>query len=39
MREVLETLLRAKGIVVAHTDTVWKALRLFRRAMRILPTA
>lgn len=28
--EVLETLLRAKGIVVAHTDTVWKALRLFR---------
>ena len=28
--EVLETLLRAKGIVVAHADTVWKALRLFR---------
>lgn len=27
---VLETLLRAKGIVVAHADTVWKALRLFR---------
>lgn len=28
--EVLETLLRAKGIVVAHADIVWKALRLFR---------
>ena len=28
--EVLETLLRAKGILVAHADTVWKALRLFR---------
>ncbi|MFA7239920.1 MAG: type II toxin-antitoxin system VapC family toxin [Sulfuricellaceae bacterium] len=28
--EVLETLLRAKGIVVAHADTVWKALRLFK---------
>jgi len=27
---VLETLLRAKGIVVAHADTVWKALRLFK---------
>ena len=27
--EVLETLLRSKGIVVAHADTVWKALRLF----------
>jgi predicted nucleic-acid-binding protein len=27
---VLETLLRAKGIVVANADTVWKALRLFR---------
>jgi len=27
---VLETLLRSKGIVVAHTDTVWKALRLFK---------
>lgn len=28
--EVLETLLRTKEIVVAETDTVWKALRLFR---------
>ncbi|OHC63776.1 MAG: twitching motility protein PilT [Rhodocyclales bacterium GWA2_65_20] len=28
--EVLETLLRAKGIVVAHADMVWKALRLFK---------
>ena len=28
--EVLETLLRTKEIVVAHADTVWKALRLFR---------
>ena len=28
--EVLETLLRAKGIMVAHPDIVWKALRLFR---------
>ncbi len=28
--EVLETLLRAKGIVVAQADTVWKALRLFK---------
>ena len=28
--EVLETLLRTKGIVVAHADTVWKALRLFK---------
>ena len=28
--EVLETLLRAKGIVVANADTVWKALRLFK---------
>lgn len=28
--EVLETLLRSKGIIVAHADTVWKALRLFR---------
>jgi len=27
---VLETLLRTKEIVVAHTDTVWKALRLFK---------
>ena len=28
--EVLETLLRTKEIIVAHTDTVWKALRLFK---------
>ncbi len=28
--EVLETLLRTKEIVVAHTDIVWKALRLFQ---------
>jgi len=28
--EVLATLLRAKGIVVAHADIVWKALRLFK---------
>ena len=28
--EVLETLLRTKEIVVANTDTVWKALRLFK---------
>ena len=28
--EVLETLLRTKEIVVAHADTVWKALRVFR---------
>ena len=28
--EVLETMLRTKEIVVAHTDTVWKALRLFK---------
>jgi predicted nucleic-acid-binding protein len=28
--EVLEILLRSKGIVVAHADTVWKALRLLR---------
>lgn len=27
---VLETLLRTKEIVVAHADTVWKALRLFK---------
>ena len=27
--EVLETLLRTKEIIVAHADTVWKALRLF----------
>jgi len=28
--EVLEALLRTKELVVAQTDTVWKALRLFR---------
>jgi len=28
--EVLETLLRTKEIVVAQTDTIWKALRLFK---------
>lgn len=28
--EVLETLLRTKEILVAHPDTVWKALRLFK---------
>ena len=28
--EVVETLLRTKEIVVAHADTVWKALRLFK---------
>jgi len=28
--EVLETLLRTKEIIVAHVDTVWKALRLFK---------
>ena len=28
--EVLETLLRTKEVVVAHADTVWKALRLFK---------
>jgi predicted nucleic-acid-binding protein len=28
--EVLETLLRAKCIVVAHADIVWKALRIFK---------
>lgn len=28
--QVLETLLRAKGIVVAHADIVWKALRVFK---------
>jgi len=27
---VIETLLRTKGIIVAHADTVWKALRLFK---------
>jgi predicted nucleic-acid-binding protein len=29
--EVLETLLRTKEIIVAHADTVWKALRLFKQ--------
>lgn len=29
--EVLSTLLQAKGIVVAHADVVWQALRLFRK--------
>lgn len=29
--EVLATLLQAKGIVVAHADVVWLALRLFRK--------
>lgn len=28
--EVLETLLRTKEIIVAQTDTVWKAIRLFK---------
>lgn len=28
--EVLESLLRTKELVVAHADTVWKALRVFR---------
>ena len=28
--EVLETLLRTKEITVAQTDTVWKAIRLFK---------
>lgn len=28
--EVLETLLRTKEILVAHADTVWKALRMFK---------
>lgn len=28
--EVLETLLRTKEIVVAHSDTVWKSVRLFK---------
>jgi predicted nucleic-acid-binding protein len=28
--EVMGTLLRTKEIVVAHADTVWQALRLFR---------
>jgi predicted nucleic-acid-binding protein len=30
--EVLETLLRTKEIIVAHADTVWKALRLFKES-------
>ena len=29
--KVLATLLQAKGIVVAHADVVWQALRLFRQ--------
>lgn len=29
--EVLATLLQAKGIVVAHADVAWQALRLFRQ--------
>lgn len=29
--EVLATLLQAKGIVVAHADVVWQALRIFRQ--------
>lgn len=28
--EVLETLLRTKEIIVANTDTVWKAVRIFK---------
>ena len=28
--EVLETLLRTKEIIVAHADTVWKAVRVFK---------
>jgi predicted nucleic-acid-binding protein len=28
--EVLETLLRTKEIIVAHTDIAWKALRIFK---------
>ena len=28
--EVLETLLRTIEIIVAHADTIWKALRLFK---------
>ena len=28
--EVLETLLRTKEIMVAHADTVWKALRVYK---------
>lgn len=30
--EVLATLLRTKEIIVAHGDTVWKALRLFKES-------
>ena len=30
--EVLETLLRTKEIVVAHADTIWKALRVFKES-------
>ncbi len=30
IREVIETLLRTKEITVAHADTAWKALRLFK---------
>lgn len=30
--EVLETLLRTKEIVVAHADTVWKALRMYKES-------
>jgi predicted nucleic-acid-binding protein len=29
--EVLETLLRTKEIIVAHSDTVWKAVRRFKQ--------
>jgi predicted nucleic-acid-binding protein len=29
---VLETLLRTKEITVAHADTVWKALRMFKES-------
>lgn len=29
--EVLRTLLQTKSIVVAHADTVWRAVRLFER--------
>ena len=30
--EVLETLLRTKELAVAHANTVWKALRLFKKS-------
>ncbi|HZW86468.1 MAG TPA: type II toxin-antitoxin system VapC family toxin [Gallionella sp.] len=30
--EVLEALLRTKEIIVAHADTVWKALRMFKES-------